>query len=442
VRRLAWPAILNSLLQTMVLVVDRAMLGHHSETSLAAMQIAGPIEWSFWSVFSAFQVGTIARVGRHVGAGDRAAARQAAKVSLAIAVAAGLVVALASPWLLAGLAWASPHASPEVVVRAREYLAVTLAGSPVVFAGATAIATLQAGGDTRTPLLVGLVVNVLHVGLNRLLILGAWGVPAMGARGCGISTAVTFTLEAALTVAALSQLSRPVSLRGAADSLNVLLREGRRIADVAVPAFLERVLYHGGYLGFVAIIALLGDAPMAANQALISVEAVCFLSADGFGIASAALVAQKLGARIPAEAERAARISARYAAMLLTSVGLLVLAFPRPLLSIFSSDAEVIALGAAAVPVLTLAQPFMAVGTVLAQSLRGAGETRAVLGVSAVGAFVVRLSMTWLLAITLGLGLTGVWLGSTADWFVRSLLLTALGRRRARRAIGSAVRTG
>src|SRR3984957_6312426 len=78
VRRIALPAIGSSLLQTMVFVVDRAMLGHHAESSLAAMQVAGPLEWSLWSVFMAFEVGTIARVGRHVGAKDRVRARRGA----------------------------------------------------------------------------------------------------------------------------------------------------------------------------------------------------------------------------------------------------------------------------------------------------------------------------------------------------------------------------
>ncbi|MGD0523628.1 MAG: MATE family efflux transporter, partial [Polyangiaceae bacterium] len=100
VRRLALPAIAQSLLQTLVFVVDRAMLGQHGEASLAAMQIAGPLEWSLWSVFSAFTVGTIARVGLHVGAGERALARRATLASFAYAVGAGLLVTLAAPFIV------------------------------------------------------------------------------------------------------------------------------------------------------------------------------------------------------------------------------------------------------------------------------------------------------------------------------------------------------
>ncbi|MEA2752354.1 MAG: hypothetical protein QOI41_6497 [Myxococcales bacterium] len=100
VRRLALPAILHSLLQTLVFVVDRIMLGRHGEASLAAMQLGGAIEWSIWSVFAAFEVGTIARVGRHVGAKDPDAARRAALLSLGMAAGVGTALAVASPWLL------------------------------------------------------------------------------------------------------------------------------------------------------------------------------------------------------------------------------------------------------------------------------------------------------------------------------------------------------
>src|SRR5581483_11798425 len=112
--------------------------------------------------------------------------------------------------------------------------------------------------------------------------------------------------------------------------------------------------------------------------------------------AAAALVAQKLGAGRPEEARRCALAATRYAVVSLTTVGLLFLAARGLVLPLFSPDARVVALGASAVPVLALAQPFMAAGMVLAQAIRGGGFTRAALGVSAVGAFAVRLSSTWL----------------------------------------------
>jgi putative MATE family efflux protein len=414
------------------------MLGRHGEASLAAMQLGGGIEWSIWSVFAAFEVGTIARVGRHVGARDPARARLAARISVAMALGLGGAVAIASPLLLRALPHVARSISPAVMAEADAYLSVTMVASPLVFLAMTSIAALQAGGDTKTPLAIGVVANVVHIASNRALILGFGPVPAMGARGAGISTAVTFALEALLATAALSSTRRPVSLRRPkggggeeAAARGETREEARSLARVALPAFFERVLYHVGYVGYVFIIAKLGDATMAANQSLISVESICFLSGDGFGIAAAALVAQKLGARDPDGARRAARVATRDAVLALTLFGVAAFLLRDGILPLFSRDAEVLAIGRRAMPVLAAAQPFMATGIVLAQAARGAGRTREALGVSVVGAVIVRLSATWIFAISMGLGLAGVWMGSTLDWIVRSALFAAIGARRA-----------
>ncbi len=436
---LAVPAITTSLLQTLVFVVDRVMLGHHSPTSLAAMQLAGPVEWSVLSIFLAFEVGTLARIGRLVGKGNATQARRAAIVSMGLAVGLGLLLAGLAPLVRAAVPRAAPHASALVVRAATDYLEVTLAASPLAFLGAVCIATLQASGDTRTPLFIGSFANAVHIGTNRVLILGAFGVPALGARGAAISTAFTFALETALGILALSRVGRPVSLRrqkesraGSARSYGVELAA---IARVGWPAMLERVVYHVGFLGYVGIIATLGDVSMAANQSLISVESVCFLSADGFGTASASIVARRLGAGKRAEALAAAWLAARWAMALLTIFGALLLLTRTAWLPLFSSDPEITRVGASTVPVLAFAQPFMAAGIVLSQSLRGAGQTRVALLVSLAGALVVRLTFTWIFAVKLALGLPGVWMGSTADWIVRSALLVIIGARQRKRDI-------
>lgn len=431
VRALALPAILHSLLQTLVFVVDRIMLGAHGEASLAAMQLGGALEWSVWSVFAAFEVGTIARVGRHVGAKEPALARRAAVISIGLAAVIGTVLTAVTPLVLVLLPRIAPNASPASISEAQSYLSVTLAASPLVFVAMTAIATLQAGGDTRTPLAIGIFANIVHVGTNALLI------PRLGARGAGISTATTFVLEAVLALVALASIARPVSLRGPrADG--PIAGEARELARIAFPAFLERILYHVGYVGYVLMIASLGEASMAANQSLISVESICFLSADGFGIAAAALVAQKLGAKQPEDARRAAWIATRYSVIALTAFGLTALALRDVILPLFTKDAHVVSIGRDVFWVLAVAQPFMGAGIVLAQAMRGAGRTREALVVSIVGAVIVRLSATYLFGIVLGFGLVGIWMGSTVDWMVRSALLALRQRAGAKAPLAPA----
>lgn len=420
VRGLAGPAIAASLLQTLVFVVDRVMLGRHGHASLAGMQIAGPLEWSIFSVVSAFEVGALARVGLHVGAGRLGAARRAAVVSIVVAFVMGVLLAIATPLVLALVRASAPLSSEAAVAEAVAYLAIMLPASPVVFVATACIAVLQGRGDTRTPLVVGGLANLLHIAQNRVLVLGAFGVPAMGARGAAMSTAFTFFVQALV-------LSWLLARKFRVEDPGARLFEGARaelgpLVRVGLPSFGERVLYHIGYLCYSAMVAHLGDEAMAANQALISVESICFLSADGFAIAAAAVVAQHLGRGEREEAARGARVATVYATATLTTLGVLSWLARGALLPAFSKEPAVLALGFATMPVMALAQPFMAVAVVRAQALRGGGATGRALAVTLVGAVVVRLTASWLFAFVLGFGLVGVWMGSTVDWIVRTVL--------------------
>lgn len=419
---LAWPAIAHMLLVTLVFLVNRALLGRYSPTALASMQISGSLVWTIYSVFTASSAGTLAVVARSVGAGDRERAAKAARSSLLFALGFGLVVVV--PILIANgslLRALFPKAGGEVIEHSSAYLRIVLPFLPLAFLEAAAAASLQAAGDTRTPLYVAAAGNLIHIALSSLLIFGHFGMPELGVRGAAIGMAATMAIEGALLTAALLSKRSPLPVRGAPRRGSAA--ELGRILRVSLPAFAEKLFYHSGYLGFVAIIGLLGAAAMAANQVLASIEAICFLSADGFGVAAGAIVAQKLGAKKVSEASRAGLIAAAMAVLVLSAFGLLFAAAPRALMLAFTKDASIVELGARSLIIAAVAQPFMAFATVVGMGLRGAGDTKTVLGVTLVCSLGVRLSATWLFAVTLDMGLFGVWLGSTADWVLRSVLL-------------------
>ncbi len=424
---LAGPAILAMLLQTGVLYADRVMLGHHSGGALAAMQIAGPIEWTLVSVTSSFAVGTLALVGRAVGARDRDAARRHTTQAIALALALGVVVAFAAFAIaLPTLHLLFPNASTApggALDLARQYLEAALIAAPFYCVGVAGFAALSASGDTVTPLLIGVAVNVLHIGINYALI------PTLGARGAGISTASSYALEALLTISALLRKERLASLRPLrwpfGDELGKkALAELRRLA---APATTERVIYHVAYMAFVWMIARLGDDAMASNQALIAIEAISFMTVEGFATACGALVAQELGAQRPEHATRIGWWSTWLAVVTLSTFGAAFLLMRNVLPAMVTPRPDLQAEAARALVVVAVAQPFMAVGVVLGQGVRGAGATRLALMVSMFAGFGVRLIATWI-AIAHGLGVTGVWIGSTCDWITRTLLLIAVWR--------------
>lgn len=420
---LAAPAVANSLLQTLVFVVDRAVLGHYDATAIAAMQTAGPLSWTILSLFGSFSVGTLALVGRAIGAQDRAAATRVLRASIVIALVLGFAVSAVAyalaPWMVAAFGDAAGPAVRDVSVG---YLRAVIPAMPAFFVGMAAISALQAAGDTRTPLAIGVATNLLNLGANWALVFGHLGFSRMGATGSALASASAAVLEAALAMLAISRLHGKIPLRARPDERPAPLdREVfRSLFRVASGSFGERVVYHSGYLVYVRFVTVLGADAMAANQALIAIESVSFLTADGFAVAAGALVAQRLGADDRAQAQRAGWLAAAQCVLVLGSCALVFAAVPRWLVSAFVEDARIIAL---AVPVLrfgALAQIPMAIAVVLAQSVRGAGATREAFAVSLLGALVVRIAATWFFSAFLRLGLLGVWIGSTVDWIVRA----------------------
>jgi putative MATE family efflux protein len=371
----------------------------------------------------------VAVVGRSVGALDLRRTRTTifAVVTFAIALGmgVGLLGFLARPLfaqLLAG------GASETVCAMAKSYMAVLFLATPFQFAGSLGVTVLQASGDTRTPLFVSVLTSVTNVFLNWILIYGKLGAPELGVTGAAIASAAAFFLEAALVIWVL--LARKGAARLIFERPNAEHRKAlRSVLQVSGPAFIEMVLNRLGFLTFAGLIGQLGNTAMATHQALIGIESIAFIMAEGFAVAAGTIVALKLGARRPDEAAWCAWIATFMSVLCLSFVSVAFVTVPRTLVSLMTSEESIIELGASCLLVAAFAEPMLAVTDGISASLRGAGDTRNPMFVAIAGPIVVRLFSTWLFAFALNLGLVGIWIGSTLDWTVRAIWLSAIFMR-------------
>lgn len=423
-------------LVTLVFVVDRILLGHYGSDALASLHLSSTLCWTAYSLFGAIAIGTLAVVGRLVGSGDCKAAKAVARTAIGLACVLGLATA-ALLLLLRGplLALLFPRADGHILGLADRYLVCVLPALPFAFIEAAAAAALQGAGDTRTPLKTAAIGNGINLLLSVTLVFGMLGMPELGVTGAALGSAVGFAVQALMLVSVLRRKGlwrqapapgRPGS-RGLRRDPNSRVGEyascARRIMRVSAAACAEKVVYHAGYLVFVALVGLLGAKAMAANQALLAVEALSCAVADGFGIAAGTLMALHLGAGTAPKAARSTGLANGYAVITLACFGLLFLA-ARPFVS---SVADGAADTTTCLVIAALTGPVMAYATVSGMALRGAGATRTVLVIVAIGSLVVRPTASLLLMAEFGLA--GIWLASGCDWLVRAALFGVALRR-------------
>jgi putative MATE family efflux protein len=182
----------------------------------------------------------------------------------------------------------------------------------------------------------------------------------------------------------------------------------RKVLGLGIPAAVEQILMSTAFLLLTIIVAHLGTDTLAAQRISMSALSFSFLPGIGFGIAATALVGQSIGARRPRDASGVATVATTWAMIWMSAMGLIVLIFATPIMRLFTSEPEVIRIGAAGLRVVALTQPFWAIGMVQSGALRGTGDTRFPLVIGAAGTWSAVL-VAWLIVTFLHWGLPGVW---------------------------------
>ena len=413
---LAWPTMLEQLLQTAVQYIDTAMVGSLGTQATAAVGSTATVGWLVGSSTYAFGVGFLAYISQALGAGDDSRAKKAAGQSVLAVLVVGLfftVVTLS----LSPLVPVWMQVDPSIRSLASRYFFILYL--PMLPRTASAIfgTVLRAAGDTRTPMRVGLVVNALNVILNFLLIypsrtLSLFGlaVPMWGAGwgvvGAAAASAIAFAVGGIAITLALYRHKR-ISPRGQS-----LLPDKKVLVPclrVAFPNMLQRFGTSLGYVAFAAMINALGEISTAAHTVANTVESAFYIPGYGMQAAAATLTGNCLGAGDEKKRRGLARLIILLEVGLMLLSGSLLFAFAPAMASLFSKDAAVIALGSTVLRMVACSEPFYGVSIVIEGMLQGAGKTKVPFVVNILGMWGVRILGTWICTTQLGLGLVSAW---------------------------------
>lgn len=279
-------------------------------------------------------------------------------------------------------------------------------------------ASMRGAGDTRTPMIINIFINLLNVGGNYVLIFGKLGLPKLGVTGAGISTSASHVVAFIILITLLSSKKHVVKLELTKDfKFHKPILEN--LLKVGGPAALEQVGFRLGVIMFIKIVSSLGTVAYATHQIVSNVLSLSFAPGQAFGIAASTLVGRSLGEKRVDKAETFIKETNRLA--LISSIFFFILFYfyGAKIVSLYTEDLVIINTSVNIMKVVAFIQPFQASAFAISGGLRGAGDTVSTLIVTMVGVVFIRLTLAFLLIKIVGLGLIGAWIAMLSDQIIR-----------------------
>lgn len=424
-----WP-LLEQVLTFCVGTTDLVIAGRMAEGAertavLDAMGLGGYVAWFFNILQVAVATGVMALVSRATGARDHALGEKGLGQGVWLGAVAGCLSWLA---LQAGIptliGWIG--LSPAAAAQAEAYLRVFAWSGPFSGVMFAINAALRGSGDTRTPFIGMVVVNLVNIGMSWFFVFAPepWG--GRGISGIALGT-VSGWIAGLMVVAALVGRTGD-TLRWAWRGLRPQWETMQRILRVGAPQSIEIAgMWAIHAYGIRVISRLPAEGALGAHILAIRVESMSFLPGFAVATAAAALVGQYLGAGSREMAVRSVRLCWKLGAAIMGGMGLMFVIFGKRIIEAIAPDSVMhVELAAPLLVVCALAQPFFATCIVLKTTMRGAGATAMVIRYSFFSMIFYRVGMLALFSHLGRIDLVTVWIILSLDLFTQALIFARL----------------
>lgn len=413
---LAWPTMLEQLMQTAVQYIDTAMVGTLGTQATAAVGATSTVSWLMNSTISAIGVGFLSYISQAIGAGKINEAKKAAGQAILISILTGILFTILTV-SLSGLIPVWMQVDPSIHQMASRYFLILYL--PMLFRTMEIIlgTVLRAAGDTKTPLKVGCLINLINIVLNYFLIyetrtvqLGTFSFTMPGAGlgiiGAATASAIAYTYGG---FAIFFRLFRHHTISPRGQSLRPAPEVLRPCLRVAFPNMLQRFATSLGYVVFASMINSLGELSTAAHTIANTVESAFYIPGWGMQTAAATLSGNAKGANDERRLVQLSRMILPLEVGLMVFSGGLLFLFAPKLMLLFSSDPQVLALGSTVLRMVAVSEPFYGVPIVIEGMMQGLGKTTIPFFFNVLGMWCVRIAGTFLFTQFLGGTLISAW---------------------------------
>lgn len=414
---IALPAIADLFAQTLLGFFDMLMVGRLGAEAISSVGIGNAPIQAVTPIFFAVSIGTTALVSRAYGSNNRAEGKNALIQSLILSIPISLGITLLLFIFKEKTLQLVGRADDMNLLMTDQYYSASLLGMPFLCFNVVFFAAYRSISKANIPMIGNILSIFTNIIFNYLFIfVFGWGV-----MGSGIATTISrgmITLIFIYTtfISKRFWVSMPINKLKVFDK-----KMSIRILKVGIPAAIEQGVFRIGMLIFEMMVIALGTITYTAHKIALTAESFSYNMGFGFAVAGTALVGQQLGKGSAKNAYRDALATTNLAILVMSIFGLLFFILPGTIVYMFTKDPQIKELATIALRLVSICQPFQAVSMVLSGCLRGAGDTKAVLWITTIGMYVIRIPLTYFFLYKMNTGLAGAWIVMTIDLAFRSI---------------------
>jgi len=400
------PLLMGSLLQTAYSLVNAVWVGRGLGTvALSAVTVSFPILFLVIAIAGGITMATSILVSQAYGAKDFMWMRRCVDSGVVLTALLTLICVVAG--MLASKPLMHAMNTPaQVLPSGLSYLRISILGMPLMF-GVFLIASILRGiGDSKTPLYFQSISVVFTALLDPLLMFGWLGFPKMGLNGTAVATLIAQFLTFASLVIYMrhrSHLVEPHWLRPEVDRETCLLT-----VRIGIPSMVQQALVSIGLVVITSIVNKFGEQASAGFGAGMRIDQLAFMPLMSFGMAASTLTGQNIGA---GHLDRVRKIF-MWGVVLSCGVTLfptlLAVFAPGLLLSMFTTDQQVILVGSGYLRVIALGYMLLAVMFLGNGVVNGSGHTMVPTVISLIALWAFRVPLAEYLASATGRP-DGIW---------------------------------
>lgn len=419
-KKLIIPLIIEQALALTIGMADTIMVSSCGEAAVSGISLVDSINQLLIAVFSALATGGSVVAAQYLGRRENHMASQSARqlvYATALLSVGVMVLCLCFSEPLIGTVFG--QITQDVYDAALTYFLLSVISYPFLALYNAGAALFRAMGNSKISMINSLIMNVINIALNAVFIfLCNWGV-----LGAALATLIARIIGAVIILKMLTNRDLPAHVDRYVRGFTLNMDMIRSILRVGVPNSCENGMFQVGKLLVASIVSTFGTVSIAANAVCNSISGLMLIPGSAMGFAMITVIGQCMGAGRVEEAKAYTRQLMRWTYLFVWCVDAVIMLLGYPLLSLYGLSNEttelahtlVILYGSAAMVIWPLA-------FTLPNALRASGDVTFTMVVAIATMWLFRLGGGYVLAVPLGMGVVGLYVGMFIDWLFRLIL--------------------